>query len=364
VRIVEVVPSLGVGGAERMAGLLSVALHERGHEVTVVSLFSDSETWIARDLAARGVPVRSCGKRPGLDLAVVPRLRDLLRELGGDTIHTHLHALKYVLASGYWGRTTPVFHTLHNLAEHEIERPSRWLHGAAFRAGVAPVAIGEAVADSVRRVYRQPPRATIPNGIRVAAFRPRAGARERLRAELGLDGATVLLTVGRLDAQKDHAGLLDALAGVPGPVLVVAGDGALRGQLEARAASLGLAGRVRWLGVRDDVPDLLAAADLFVLASRWEGNPLVVMEAMAAGRPLVATAVGCVPELVPPEAGVLVPPGDRRALSQAIETFLADGRVLEDAGRAAAELAARRFDVSVMAAAYEAAFEAPARERR
>lgn len=354
-RIVEVVPSLDVGGAERMVALLARGLATLGHDVTVVSLFGQTGSWIERELA--GIPLVFLGKRPGLDPAVVPRLRRALLDAVPDVVHTHLHALKYVVAAGFIGRHPAVFHTLHNLAERELERPSRILHGLAFRAGVAPVAIGEAVAESVRRTYRMPPRATIPNGIVVADFAARDGVRASIRSELGLGATPALLTVGRLNPQKNHAGLLAALARThTEAVLLVAGDGALRPALEARAAELGLRDRVRWLGVRTDVADLLAAADLFVLASDWEGNPLVVMEAMAAGRPVVATAVGCVPELVPAEAGILVPPGDALALARALDLVLGDPARLSELGLAARRSAIARFDAVVMARAYAKLF--------
>ncbi|MDP2307728.1 MAG: glycosyltransferase [Pseudomonadota bacterium] len=356
-RIVQLVPSLDVGGAERIVGLLARELARLGHTVTVISLFDPVGSWIEEELRAAGMPLHFLGKRPGLDLRMVPRLRRLLGDLRPDILHTHLHTLKYALPAWSGTRAGAVVHTVHNLAEHEVELTGRLVHHIAFRCGVEPVAIGDAVAASLRRVYRITPRHTIPNGIPVADYLAPAGARERVRAALAIPGDTpAFLTVGRLERQKDHAGLLAAFA-LPalrarGARLLLVGDGPERPALQEQARALGLGDRVAFLGVRTDVPHLLAAADVFVLASRWEGNPLVVMEAMAAGLPVVATSVGCVPELVSDRSGALVSSGDVPALAAAMEALAANPIRARELGAFGARVALERFDVAVMARAY------------
>lgn len=138
-----------------------------------------------------------------------------------------------------------------------------------------------------------------------------------------------------------------------GAHLLLAGEGELRPSLERLARQLGAADRTRFLGVRVDVAELLASADVFVLASLWEGNPLVVMEAMSAGKPVVATAVGCLPELVPASAGELVAPGDDAALARAMARLAGDPGRASAQGAAAQRTARERFDEAVMVAAYE-----------
>lgn len=360
-RILELVPTLGVGGAERVVSLLAGGLRDLGHEVVVVSLGPSEGSWIEGELVGSGVAVHFLDKGAGLDLRVVPRLARLLRRLRPDVIHTHLHVLKYLLPARAAWRTAPVVHTLHNLAEREAEALDRRLQQQVFGRGVHAVAIGEAVAASVVQVYGRPAAATIPNAVPVDALQVPEGTREAVRAELGLDPRSpVVLAVGRLDAQKDHALLLEALARPELQALdahlLVAGEGSLRGALEARAARLDLAGRVRLLGVRSDVPRLLAAADVFALPSVYEGNPLVVMEALAAGRPVVATAVGCVPELVDDQTGRLVAHGDADALARALHAELSQPEAARERGEAARQRARERFDVPVMARGYAALF--------
>jgi glycosyltransferase involved in cell wall biosynthesis len=354
VRVLQLIPVLSVGGAEVVVLLLARALSRLGHEVTVVALGPSSGSWIERALREEGVALRFLDKGPGLDPRCVPRLRRTLRELRPDVVHTHLHVLKYLLPAR---PRCPVVHTLHNLAQHEATRSDQALQQLAFRLpGVRAVAIGRGVAESFRELYGLEPAANIPNGIEVLQQRSPAGTGEEARRELGVGlAAPVFVTVGRLHAQKNHRLLLSAWADARlerlGATLLVVGDGDLRAELEEQAGPLGA--RVRFLGIRRDVPRLLAASDAFVLSSDYEGNPLVVMEAMAARRPVVATSVGCVPELIEPGTGRLVPAGDLPALTRALVELASDRPLCAELGVAAGDLALRRFDAAVMAASYE-----------
>ncbi len=357
-RVVQLVPSLDVGGAERMAALLALQLRTLGHDAALVSCYDPTGSWIEQELRAAGVPLRFLGKSKGFDRGLVPRLATALRELRPDVLHTHLHLLPYALPARALGhRRARVVHTLHNLAEHEVEPPIRLFQHVAFRAGVTPVCIGDAVARSFERTYRRPAGAVIPNGIPVARHAPPSGARAAVRAELGIDDARPLfLTAGRLNAQKNQALLVRAFAdpALAHATLCIAGEGELRDALERQAAE---AGRdIRFLGVRRDLPRWMGAADAFVLPSDWEGNPLVVMEAMAAGLAVIATAVGCVPELVTEETGFLVPKGDARALAGVLARGAAAPGTLHARGAAGARVARERLDVSVMATSYVAVY--------
>jgi len=132
----------------------------------------------------------------------------------------------------------------------------------------------------------------------------------------------------------------------------------LRGELETQVTSLGLAGRVRFLGLRSDIPEVLGASDVFVLSSDFEGNPLSVLEAMAAGLPIVSTAVGGVPSLLENgTSGLLVQHGDAAGLSSAMESLLADRKLRQAMGSAAARRARESFDVANMVHAYEEVYE-------
>jgi glycosyltransferase involved in cell wall biosynthesis len=172
----------------------------------------------------------------------------------------------------------------------------------------APAAVDPAAVD---------PAAVDPAAVGPAAVDP---------AAVDPAGRPVVLAVGRLARQKGLDVLLEAAAAWrdidPAPLVVIAGDGPLTGELRAQAAGLGV--DARFLGRRDDVPALLSAAAVFVLPSRWEGQPLVLQEALRAGVPVVATLVGGVPCLTGEDAAVLVPGGDARALAAAVRSVLTD----------------------------------------
>jgi glycosyltransferase involved in cell wall biosynthesis len=161
-------------------------------------------------------------------------------------------------------------------------------------------------------------------------------------------GPCRLVTVGRLQAPKDPLTLVRALAALGhAHETVIVGDGPDRSAVEAEVRRLGLDSVVRLAGVRNDVAELLAAADLFVLSSRSEGLPLSILEAMAAGLPVVASSVGGVPELVVDgETGLLVPPGDPRSLARAIERLLADAALRGRLGAAGRARVVEHFDLA------------------
>jgi glycosyltransferase involved in cell wall biosynthesis len=180
------------------------------------------------------------------------------------------------------------------------------------------------------------------------------------------DGTPVVLTVARLDGQKGIHHLLDAVSAVPNASFAIAGDGPNRAALEAYAASVGVSDRVRFLGHRQDVPSLLAAADLFVLPSLYEGLPLSVLEAMASGVPVIATGIGGTDEVVRDgETGTLVPPADPAALAAAIVRTLGDRERASRLALAARALVAREYSVASMVRSVSQLYDALlARSRR
>jgi glycosyltransferase involved in cell wall biosynthesis len=213
-----------------------------------------------------------------------------------------------------------------------------------------------AVSTEVERRYARELRVptarlvVVRNAIRVPPTVPAADP--RLRAELtGGRPPFVVLTPARLHQQKGHAYLLAAAALVPDATFVLAGDGPLRAALEARAGELGVADRCVFLGDRSDVPGLLAAADLFALPSLFEGLPLSVLEAMAAARPVVATAIGGTDEAVTHEhTGLLVPPRDPIALAAAIRRLQGDPTLAGRLAAAGRERVEREFSAAAAGA--------------
>jgi glycosyltransferase involved in cell wall biosynthesis len=201
------------------------------------------------------------------------------------------------------------------------------------------IAVSHEVGRRLHQAFHIPTRkiTVVHNGIPLPTIDAPANTALRRTLMRGTDRAIVLVTA-RLDKQKGHHYLLQAASLVPTAVFVLVGDGPERASLEAQARALGLSDRVTFLGYRNDVGDLLTTCDLFVLPSLFEGLPLSVLEAMAAGKPVVATAIGGTDEaIVQGYSGLLVPPGDPVTLAAAIRTVLSDpklARRLAAAGKA------------------------------
>ena len=360
-RVLHITPSFGVGGAEQMAGHLMVGL-SKSHDVAAAGLYPPMNTSIEHRLKRANIPLWYLGKRPGFDPRLFKSLDRVLREVRPHVVHTHLSVLRYALPGLRRHRVPLVVHTMHNLAEHETDAFGRVVQWFAFRWGVLPVAISREVAASIKRVYGVECRAMVPNCIPVENYRRSPADRVRWREKERFDRDAILFTcVGRLVPQKNPLLLVEAFVALNHPRihLIMLGEGTLREELTAYIREHGLERRVHLLGKRNEVPECLAASDVFVLSSNWEGNPLAVMEAMAAGLPVIGTTVGGVPELVESgQQGILVPPGDCAAFTDAMRTLLNDPEKRTAMANAARVRAIATFNVERMAQGYESIYTA------
>lgn len=358
IRVLHVVTDFREGGAERVAANLLRTSDPEQFDVRAICLRGPFGSDLEEILAQDGLQVWYMGKERGFDPLVLARVARAMERFRPQVVHTHTYALRYAFPYMLWRRIPAMVHTVHNLAEREIEWYGRWVHRLAFRRGVLPVAIAREVADSVSRVYRIDDFPLIPNGVPVATFRAPSIDRERWRKKVGFAPTDVLFVcVAGLRPQKNPALLLEAFhrgpASDPRAHLLFVGEDDLRSDLERRIGASGLQERVHLLGYRSDIPEILNAADIFVLSSDYEGNPLSVLEAMAAGKPVISTAVGGVPELVEGGCGLLVPPRDAQALSKAMSYMLESPESRRSMGEASARRAVERFDLGVMTEAYE-----------
>ena len=361
IRVAHVVSDFaGGGGAETVAANLLRTADQERFDARAISLRGPFG-WkgLEETLAQDRIPVWYMGKKRGFDSSVVVRVSRTLEHFRPHVVHTHTYALRYALPYMLWRRPSAMVHTVHNLAEKEVEWYERWVHRLAFWRGVLPVAIAREVADSIRRVYGIDEFPLIPNGIPVDTFRSPSIDREGWRSKEGFMPTDILFVcVAWLRPQKNPNLLLESFrrgpASDPRARLLLVGTGSLRSELERQIGTSGLQERVHLLGTRVDVPEILNAADVFVLSSDYEGNPLSVMEAMAAGKPVICTAVGGVPELVEDRGcGLLVPPRDPKALSEAMSHMLENPNARKSMGEKSARRAVERFDLRTMTEAYE-----------
>lgn len=356
-RVAHVYAHLEIGGIERSIVELLSRLDRSRYEVRMIC--SRRRGRMAVDLEAAGVPVEvtRCTSRLPVSWSA-RRIARTLRRHGVDIVHAHAEQASHYATAAARLVDVPIvvatFHTGPGFGPRALERERR-----QWPARSANVYVGEVVRrDHLAQVRPEGGRSLIiHNGVDLARFGaiPSADRLEALRRELSLNGAAyVLLNVARLQRIKAPRDLLRAFAEVralvPGAVLVMAGGGRRLGEVEAAVRELGLADAVRLVGVRTDVHDLYHLADLHVLASRDEGFSLVVLEAMAAGRPQVLTGVGGNPEAIGDSvAARLVPPGRPELLGAAIAELLKDEKARRTMGRAARERAARfRIDEQVV----------------
>lgn len=338
---------------------LAIELSRRGHQVTVASLFERLETDLDEALVTAEVPAVYIGKSRGFSPKALARLNSVVMRLRADVIHTHQYILGYTLPSLGCLRSAAKVHTVHTLAEREVGAVGRLAARLAFSLGTIPVAVSQEVARSIRRLYPGREPLVVANGILVDRYsRPRV-PRGLWRHLHGVAPEEVMwVSVASLTPAKNHALLLRAFARattiMAGLRLVLVGDGPLRRNLERLSSELGVGGQVKFIGFSRDVPSVLGAADAFVLASDWEGSPLAVLEAMAAGLPVVATAVGGIAEVVENGiTGLLVRRGDATALARAMITLSQNPALRRRLGEAGKDRARRLFSVEVMASGYE-----------
>ncbi|UCC75620.1 MAG: glycosyltransferase [Anaerolineales bacterium] len=356
-RVLHVIPDLVPGGAQRLVVDLLEAFDRERFEVAAVSLYAESGKPLEREARDKRLPVYYLNKHRGLDLGVAPQLYRLFRAYRPDVVHTHRYALRYALPPTILCRIRGRVHTLHNLAQREVDwmgKPIRWL---AFRWGsLLPVCLCQETARSAQTLYGYGMRvAVVHNGIPTARFvsagRPTSDQRRDI----------TILHVGRFSPQKNHRLLIQAFAvaseELPGMQLWLVGDGHLRVPTEELVSSCRMQRRILFLGERTDVPALLSESDMFVLSSDYEGVPLSVLEAMAAGRPVVSTNVGGIPEIVDHGVtGLLVPPGEPQALAQAILLLARNPELRCQMGQAGQRVAIERFDIAQTARGYEALY--------
>jgi len=327
-RILLITTGLKLGGAEHQVVALARAFLAHGHAVAILSLSPGRELDVPADAHVVELNMR---KTPTGMARALWQARDLVGSWQPDVIHAHMiHANVFARLLTRIVRCPPLVCTAHSFREGGRLRmlayrvTDRW---SALNTHVSEdgrtgmVAAGAVRADRI---------SVMPNGIDIDRFHPNAALRGATRARLGISAGTRLaLNVGRLVPEKAQDLLLRAFAQIDPATLpihlLIAGGGPLQETLNKQIAALGLASRVTLLGPRDDVQALLNAADTFVLSSNIEGLPMVLVEALACGCPVVATDAPGVSEVLH-DQGVIVPRGDAAALATALDAALRQGR--------------------------------------
>jgi glycosyltransferase involved in cell wall biosynthesis len=343
-----------LGGAELSLLMLIEGLDREAWEPTLLLDDDPGAAPLAERAQELGIAILRLPPMPlGLSGGVrAAKLARWLRTQRPAIFHATLSwplAAKWALAAALAARV-PAVATVQLIPEFELERSSFW-QLRALAAGVDRyVAVSRDVADELVRRFRYPAAKVevVYNAVRLDRFEDPSPAGLRERLGLGRE-LPVVLTCARLDEQKGHDVLLRAAAQLPEVAFAFAGEGPERGRLEELAAELGVADRILFLGYRTDIPQLLAACDVFALPSLYEGSSLAVLEAMAARRAVVSSAIGGTDELIEDgESGVLVAPGEVDPLAAALRGLLTDGERRERLGRRARERVEADFTPAAM----------------
>lgn len=349
-KILQVIPYFCFGGAETMCENLCYVLTAQGHDVTVVSLYGE-HTPISERMESAGIRIRYLDKKLGLDLTMVPKLVRIMKEEKPDVVHTHLDVIKYAVAAAKLAGVPKCVHTVHNVAEKEAEgKTQKLINGFYFRHGWSvPVALSPEVQASIVSFYGLE-RERVPvayNGVDLSRCLPK----ESYTAGESFH----ILHIGRFNEQKNHGLLLEVfgklLRETPGLHLDLIGEGELRQETETLVKEWKIEDKVSFLGSQSNVYPYLHKADLFLLPSRYEGIPMTIIEAMGTGLPIVATAVGGVPDMLQNGVDGFTVPCEEGQISKACQALIRDEALRERVGRAAKENAVR-FSAQTMGVRY------------
>ncbi|MGK2907149.1 MAG: glycosyltransferase [Desulfuromonadales bacterium] len=359
-KVLHVVISMVVGGAERL--VYDMVRHHAFADNPPAICCMDSLGDLGDTLRREGYRVYCKGRKPGLDFGMILWLRDMIRQERADVVHAHQYSpLFYATPAAFLAGRKKVVYTEHGRFYPDNKSRKRQLFNPLLALWVDHlVSISQATAGAMARNDNLPARRirVIHNGIDLARMNP-AFNKDEKRQALGLsDTCRILGTAARLNSIKNIAmmlrGLKLVLEQVPDACLVVAGEGEDEERLKAQARELGVADRVKFIGLRFDLPEIYPLFDVFLLTSFSEGISVTLLEAMASGVPAVVTAVGGNPEVVREgETGYLVPVDDDLLLARRICDLFQGRELASRLGVAARLRVAEAFSVEGMMTAYQ-----------
>jgi len=350
-KIVHITQSMERGGAEKLILDLCLASRDK-YDVSVISQYNRVDSYFKETLVNNGVHLYLLDKHPGIDPANMRKIYNLLSQISPDIVHTHIQAAVYAIPWYMFHKKCVKVHTLHSIPSMEFTKAHMKMQKYAYRKlGVIPVACGETVRRETAKLYGIPlERIKLAyNGIDIARY---------ASGEKDEHEGSVIINVANFSKWKNQQMLIDVIQYLDDTYrLVLAGEGVCREEVEEKARHNGVSHRVTFAGRSNNVPLLLSQADLFVLSSEFEGIPLSVEEAFAAGLPVVATNVGGIPDLVTDgENGFLVEAGDSREMARKIAEICSD-KALYARMSAANKEKAKQFDISNTAKQYMEIYE-------
>jgi len=350
--VLHMIDGLSIGGAEMLLITFASQARLHGMKMTVIGLQNDQDTPIIHSLKELGVHIEIFPDEHLFSLRRIIKIIRFIKSEKFDLMQTHLTYANVLGGLAGWFAGVPVIATLHSTREGS--RPN-YLRNKIELLTIKyltkrVVAVGQSVADAYRSQLGNKRLEVIRN----AVLPPQVlsiSERQSLRNEFSIDlSSQVIIAVGRIAASKGYSDLISAFSPIHSRYskvsLLIIGSGDLSDKIKNQVSDLQLDEVVHFLGERNDITRCLAASDIFVSSSHWEGLPLAVLEAMMAGLPIVATAVGDLPQVVTPEIGLTVPPHNPQQLSEALLTLLAHPELRREMGKAAQKKAIREYSAA------------------
>lgn len=312
-------PDFGLAGAEIMCENLTIELTRAGHEVTVISMY-DYHSAITDRLENAGIKIIYLDKKLGLDISMISKMRKILKAIEPDVIHTHRNCPQYAIPAAIMLGVKKRVHTVHNVADKENGRMARIVNKFFFKyCHVIPVALSELIKETVISEYGvlKDEIPVIFNGIDLSKC--------ITKNDYAINDNFKILHIGRFSEQKNHIGLLQAFKlfhdNHSDSELWLIGDGDKKLEIENYVAQNNLISSVKFLGLQSNVYGYLHDVDIFTLPSNYEGVPMTLIEAMGTGLPIVATAVGGVPDMLTDGNDSLIIDNDIEHIAKAFETY-------------------------------------------
>lgn len=332
-KIMQVIPAFRLAGAEVMCENLCIALKNAGETVIAVSLYSE-KTAITGRLEKAGVRIEYLDKKLGFDSSIIFKLVRLFKREKPDVVHTHIYASKYGLIAAVLAGIEKKVHTVHNVAQKEQGNLGKKVNSFMYKHfDVVPVALSQEVRKSISDVYGlcEDSVPTIFNGIDLSKCITKTNYKE--------NKIFTILHIGRFMQVKNHEILIRAFADFvkehPCSKLQLLGEGELFSKMQNLAQTLGVAGKVDFLGLQSNVYPYLHDADVFCLPSEYEGVPMTLIEAMGTGLPIIASHVGGIPNMLEDRESTLLIEPKINELEEAMETLYSSEELRAKLGQAA-----------------------------
>jgi len=297
IKILQIIPSFGIGGAEKLVLDYLTYLDKEALDVRAISLYKDENTHYNIAIKDQNLLVYYLDKKPGLDFTMIRKIKKIIDEFNPDVIHSHLYCMKYLIPSLLNKKNVKMFHTIHNEPQKDARGANKLANKLAFKiCGVTPIALTDDLREEVNKYYRLNNAITVHNGICLDNFKKvridTYNAKKRLEIP---PESFVVGHVGRFFKQKNHTLILDIFADVlkkrDDSYLLLVGDGELKSEIQNKATKLGISSNVKFLGIRDDMPEIITAMDVFLFPSLHEGFPITLIEAQATGVKCVISSV-------------------------------------------------------------------------